>query len=154
MKIEIDSRTKNIDYDKAREIVNGLSIQKLMELNIMDNLYIGVRFTDAFDRELLFTPFGAVQTDMGSMKVDNMDGGLVSCGIFDLDVTMMAYQNFDVLIEVSVDLISTNDDGYLIIDDTSYDLDISIEYPDREVFKQEMKKCDYKLIPRMFFKTK
>ena len=86
-----------------------------------------------------------------SMKVDYMDGALVLCGIFDLDVKMMAYQNFDVLIEVSVDLISTNDDGYLIIDDTSYDLHISIEYPDIELFKHEMKKCDYKLIPRMFF---
>lgn len=149
---EITSWVNNLIKDKT--IPSSL---ELMSILAKDKISIGFIIKDAYDREILISSFGVGTLGWFTTKRENllnyMDGGILSCGLYDEDPTTIDLDNFDILITLSAGLFIMNNEenAYIIVSETEIELDIAIEDLDEDIFKEKLEEADKIIIPMLTF---
>lgn len=146
---------KFISNEEKEQIVKNLSIRNISSSKLMyilgkSNINIACIIKDSYGREIIVSSFGVAEINKENLysdKLDSCDGGLVSCGIYEKNPSLLCeknYENFDIVVFYKTNLITCgkNMTGYYILEDTNLDIDMAINDCDSDIFQEEIEKYD------------
>lgn len=151
MKILKSDKNKFTNEEQVKKLLaKGISSKILMNILAEHGLNIACIIQDKNDRRIIISSFGVAQLNTKNIyadRLDSCDGGLVSCGLYEKNPSLLTEENygkFDFVVLYYTDLITCgkNMTGYRILASTNVDMDMAISDGDSEAFQIEIDRYD------------